>query len=349
MYKLSRQAKILVLSLLVIAGLGGFFFWHLNRNGSTLADSFVGQSGNEMQLSVAEAQAKTDPNHPVEVYFGSPQFKDLTSMLKDLAVTIYPEDRVFTFPPPDMGLGSRITIVRATPVQLTDAKTLTVYRTWELSVGKLLTEQNISLIGKDSVNPSLDSPISYNLAVKITRVAEVELTQTESMDFPTINKNSRDLERGQTQISQKGVKGQKTVTYMVKRVDGMEVSRTVENTKVITAPTAQITIIGTGPKQVHSGAYMDTLNAAAIKYNIDAPALQCLMLRESNGHNTSVASAGYEGLFQYDPGFWASASANAGYGGADWSNPQAQIFTTAYEITHGAGGRWPTWAGCAGK
>ena len=329
--------KIAVVLILVLAGLAACFCYPKNHT----------------KTRVAGTQTINDALHPTEIYYGASQFKDLKSMAADLAVTVYPQDRVKTFPPPELGLGSQITIRRATPVEVTDAKKTETLRTWSTTVGAMMTEQNIGLLGKDSVSPDVTTPIYSNMPVKITRVADVEVTLTEPIDFKTTKQYSIDLPQGQNQVKVAGVQGQKITTYMVHRVDGEEVSRRVESTQTTKQPVAEELVVGYGPR-LASGVFSDIINAAAKKYTtinftLNGTALSCMMMRESNGHTDSVAAAGYEGLFQYDPGFWASASADAGYGGAAWTDPKAQIFTTAFEIAHGSGRRWPTWAGCAGK
>jgi hypothetical protein len=303
-----------------------------------------------VQAQVAAAETQTDPNHPVEVYFGDPQYRDLQSMADSLTVTIYPEDKVETLPPPGMGLGSKIVITRATKVNVTDAKVKKVYRTWQGTIGDLLKEKNIELLGKDSSTPGLSAPLYYNMAVNITRVAEVEEKETENIDYKVIKKYSADLEKGDSQIEQKGVNGTKEVTYIVYRVDGVEISRSVKDTNVTKDSVSEILIIGIGPKLAHSGPYLDTINNAAKTYLINGTALMCLMLNESGGSaDAGYPDGQYKGLFQYTDGFWADASSKAGYGGASIYDAGAQIYTTAWALTHGYGGRWPTWSYCSGK
>lgn len=271
-------------------------------------------------------------------------------MIKDLNLRIYPEDKIEAFPDPFLGIGSKITVQRAMPIQITDAKVKTTYRTWKKTVSELLAEQKLELIGKDSVEPIATSLLKYNMQIKITRVAEVEITEKETIGFRTIRKNDVDLEKGQTKTEQKGINGEKEVRYLVKRVDGVEASRSVIETKVTKEPQTEILIIGIGPKLVHSGPYVDTLNAAAKKYLINATALQCLMYRESGGSaDTGYPDAQYKGLFQYEEGYWVDASNQAGYGGASIYDATAQIYTTAYQLTHGQSRRWPPFAGCANR
>ncbi len=272
-------------------------------------------------------------------------------MKHNLDLKVYPEDKVNAVPPPEMGIGSKITIIRATPVIVTDAKVTTTYRTWQTTVNQLFKEKNVELLGQDSASPDVSSPISYNMKIKITRVAEVEITQAEVVNYQTVKKNSVDLEKGQTSIQTKGVKGEKLVTYKIKRVDGVEVSKTIKNTQITKQPIYEVRIIGIGPKLAKSGPYLDTINSAAKEYLINGTALMCLMISESNGHSESVNPDGpYYGLFQYTDGFWADVSSKAGYGGASWSSVTAQINTTAWALTHGYAGRWSgTWSGCKNK
>ncbi len=286
--------------------------------------------------------ATADPNHPQEIYYGSPQIEDLDEMIEDLNITVYPEDKLTALPDPIIGIGSQITLTRATPVEVTDAKVVKTYRTWKTTLQELLAENNIELLGQDSVEPPVDTTISYDMKVKITRVAELDLTEKEPIEFKTVKKTSVDLEKGQTRTEQKGVDGEKEVTYHIKRVDGEEVSRTVTNVNVLSEPTTEILIIGIGPKLVRNGPYVEWLNAAAKETLVNATALQCLMLKESGG----TAEAGwpdayYKGLFQYEEGYWAAASARWGYGGVSIYDAKAQIFTTAHEIARGQGRRWP--------
>lgn len=324
--------KGLALILLVVL-LSGFFYF-LSR-------------GKSESTQIAGAYTENDPNHPVEVYYGQPGIFNLAEMTEALKIAVWPEDKVITFPDPSMGIGSRITITRATPLELTDAKISKTYRTWAKTLRDFFAEQRIELLGQDSVEPELDTVIYYNMKVKITRVAEVEVTQKEPIDFKTTRRETMDMERGETKTIVSGKKGEKEVVYLIKRIDGEEVSRKVKSSTVLSEPTTEELLIGIAPKLVHSGPFVDFLNGAAKKYLINATALQCLMLCESNGHTDSVAAAGYVGLFQYDPGFWPSASERAGFGGAEWTDAKAQIYTTAYYISIGQGRRWPPWnIGC---
>jgi len=327
------QLKLIVFSIFII-GLGLYFVWPKGM----------------ATKQVAGAQTQEDPNHPIEVYFSEPQVMTLREALSDLKVEVWPEDVIKAVPPTEMGVGSRIAISRAMPLEVTDAKVTRTFRTWQKTVGEFLKEKNIELIGKDSVEPPLETELRANAKIKITRVAEVEVTIKESIDYKTSKTEDIDMEKGQSKVTQKGVKGEKEVKYLVKRVDGVEVSRKVLEANILKEPIIEKVIIGIGPKYVRSGPHQDLLNAAAKKTLVNATALQCLMLRESGGSaDAGYPDAYYKGLFQYEEGYWAAASARAGFEGASIYDAKAQIFTTANELARGQGRRWPPYRHCADK
>lgn len=307
-------------------------------------------NGSHIEPLVSGVYDTSDPNHPKEVYYGQPGIFSLQDMANNLNIEIYPEDKTKLFPDPTLGIGSEIKIERALPVEVTDAKTTKTYRTWLKTIDDLLKENKIELLGQDSVEPSLSTWLRENIKIKITRVAEVEVTEKESIDFSISRKTSVDLEKGQTQIDRNGVKGEIEVVYVIKRVDGVEVSKTRKSVTITKDPVSQILIIGIGPKLAKSGPYKDTINDAAKKYLINGTALMCLELRESGGSADAGYPDGlYKGLFQYEDGFWSDISARAGYAGSSIYSASAQIYTTAYALTHGYASRWPPWGGCANQ
>ncbi len=287
-----------------------------------------------------------------EDYSGSFFETTLEGMLSRLGVVLAPEDRVAVFPDPALGIGSQIRIERAPTVTIVDAGTSYQVRTWATSVDQLATERRLELAPKDIVKPALNESITNGTTVTVTRVAEVEITKKEPIIFSVSKKNTVDLEKGESQVTTKGVSGEKEVTYLVKRVNGKEVSRKVIATVVTRPAVTEQVLVGIGPKLTKEGPHKDLINAAAKKYLINGTALHCLMIAESGGRPQSASSNGlYKGLFQYTDGFWASASAAAGYKGASITNTEAQIFATAKAISSNSTawvkGKWPPWSQCS--
>lgn len=326
------------------------------RSTATVAAVLVAVGASLISLSLPHAVTSagsvitlsSEPGgYTAELYQGS--FLDTTqaAMLHRLGVMVAPEDKVYAFPDPALGVGSLVKVYRAPRMTIVDAGTAQQVRSWQTTVQGLLDEQQIELGNKDVVVPALDQPVAQDAQIKITRVAEVQITKDEVIAFSVKNVQSADLEKGKTQTTVAGVNGVKAVTYTVRRVDGKEVSRKISGSVVTKPPVSQVVTVGIGPKLAKAGPYMDVINAAAKKYLINGTALRCLMMKESGGGpNTGYPDASYKGLFQYSDGYWASASAVAGYAGASIYSAEAQIYATAYALTHGQTGRWPTWPGC---
>jgi hypothetical protein len=280
-----------------------------------------------------------------ERYMGSFLDTSLPAMLVRLGVTAHIEDKVFAFPDPALGVGSTIFVFRAQEVTLTDAKKTRTIRTWAKTVGELATEQNLELADKDKTVPALEDPIPLQadpVKVVVTRVAETTLSVTSSIPFTTQYKDDPNMDQGKTATDQVGKNGSLKKTYLVRREDGVEVSRILQKTEQTADPVTQIVRKGTRPVITVRCKYNDTVLAAAIKYGVDANSLCYRMMAESNGHPNSVNPSGpYTGLFQYANSTWAKYSVSAGYGGASITDPEAQIYVTAWAWSHGHRSAWP--------
>ena len=249
-------------------------------------------------------------------------------------------DKFTAFPDIKMDIGSKITLYRSPSIALIDGKKKSEIRSWAETVQGLLSEQNIDLAAEDKITPALDASIGDKSQIKITRVAIAHVDKLADIDFKAISKNDNTLDKGKTRVEQKGVKGQKKLTYEIRREDGVEVARKLINTEIVTTAIDQITIIGTKPVITGWCKYNDLVLDASIKNGIDPDRVCALMRKESNGNADSVSGGGHLGLFQYTEGFWADVSAKAGYSGASWDNAKAQIYTTAWALTHGYSSRW---------
>lgn len=166
-------------------------------------------------------------------------------MILNLSTKIYSEDKVVFFPEPSMGLGSKIFVYRANPITVIDGKRTNVYRTWTTIVEDFLAENKIELGEKDEITPKLDVKLLKNQKIKILRVAETAVSETEEIDFETVEKDDPELLRGKTKISQDGIKGVREKKYLVRREDGEEVSRTLVSNEITKKPQNKIILHGT--------------------------------------------------------------------------------------------------------
>jgi len=261
----------------------------------------------------------------------------------ELGAGPYAQDKFSAFPDIRMGIGSKITIYRAPDYLVKDGKKKITLRSWAESVGELLSENKIDLGDDDKINFSTDTKLELGMEINIIRVAITNVKKNEPIDYKVIKKEDKTLDQGKTKIQQKGQAGTRVLTYQVRREDGIEISRILIGTEVSVAPIDEIQIIGTKPVITGWCKYNDWVLDASIKNNLDPNRLCRLMRIESNGNPDSIGTHDgtmYYGLFQYTQSFWGKASKKAGYSGADWNDPKAQIYTTAWAVTHDYASAW---------
>ncbi len=299
-------------------------------------------SADALTLPTISEPTTTDPRHPIEIYWAPAFATSLDAILEARGVTVTPQDHVSAVPDPSLGVGGRVIIVRAQTVTLKDGTVKTSIQTWADTVQDFVDEQQIELGDKDRVAPALASKIDVDQTITVTRVAVVEVSKQEAIPFVTKTQDDPSRPKGQKKTLQAGVAGAKKLTYQVTRENGKEVNRKLIKTDVLSQPVEEIISIGTKPVITGWCAYDDWVMDAATKYGVDPDALCYRMRKESNGRPRSSGAGGkYKGLFQYEAGFWASASAKAGYSGASIWDPKAQIYVTAWAWSHGQRGRWP--------
>lgn len=273
-------------------------------------------------------------------FVGQSSSLDPFTIATDIGAAPYKEDKFTAFPDVKMGIGSKITLYRAPSYTIVDGKKTYVARSWTRTVGELLAERNTEIGDDDKINFAKDFELMDKMEIRIIRVALTNLRIPQKVDYKVVKKEDKTLDKGKINIEQKGQSGEKVLTYQLRREDGVEVSRKLISTEITKEPVEEIQIIGTKPVITGWCRYNDIVLAASIKNGLDPDRLCSLMRKESNGHADSVSGGGHLGLFQYTEGFWADASAKAGYAGASWMDPTAQIYTTAWAVTHGYAGRW---------
>jgi len=96
---------------------------------------------------------------------------------------------------------------------------------------------------------------------KDTVTTKIETT-TEAIPFEQQTMNSTTLAKGTTQVQIPGVNGVKTFTHTITLTNGVETKRTTSEA-VTTAPTAQVSIVGTYVKPAPAPAPVQAPRAAA--------------------------------------------------------------------------------------
>lgn len=83
------------------------------------------------------------------------------------------------------------------------------------------------------------------MKIVVKRVEYKEETKKESIDCESKEEYSDSMNEGESEVTRKGEKGEKEVTYKVKYVDGKEESREKKSEKVTKQPVDEIVTYGT--------------------------------------------------------------------------------------------------------
>lgn len=141
--------------------------------------------------------------------------------------------------------GMEVAISRAFPVKImADGETVTV-NIASGTVSDALDKAVIAVDDDDILSKPLDTPLEKDLLIKITRISYVERVDTVEIAYKTVTKKDASMYTDQSKVEVKGVKGQQTITYNEKFVDGVLTESTAINTVVDKAPVDEVKVVGT--------------------------------------------------------------------------------------------------------
>jgi uncharacterized protein YabE (DUF348 family) len=197
-------------------------------------------------------------------------------------------------------IGERVTLQRATPVTVkVDGKTRQI-RTQGKVLGEAIKNADIAIGPKDTISKPLAAPVVPGMTVAITRVSEAVITQTQTLPRSVKTVPDGNLYRGQSQVKVPGSDGQKTITYKVHYLDGVETSRQQLQVLSETAPVTKVVNFGT---KIPDDGW--------------AKLRQC----EAGGNYAMNSGNGYYGAYQFDVSTWQS---NGGVGLPSDASPATQ-------------------------
>ncbi|MBW9157683.1 3D domain-containing protein [Clostridium tagluense] len=134
-----------------------------------------------------------------------------------------------------------------TPVDLkvfVDNRELNIKST-EKNIAEMLKAQRIAFGATDKISPSLETQISSDMKIIITRFKTVTETKKKPIDFKTVIKADNNTLTSQSKVSQVGKPGEKSVTSNVTYENGKEIARELIKETVIKAPQSKIIVQGT--------------------------------------------------------------------------------------------------------
>ena len=195
--------------------------------------------------------------------------------------------------------------------------------------------------GNDKLSVPLTAKLVDGASVRYIRVTESDVTQKVSVAFETVRKQTSRLDKGDTEIEVKGVKGVRTVTYKVVRHDGKTVSKKQTSAKVTKKPVTQVVLVGTKevPEEESSSGGGSTPSASVATGSVWDRLAQC----ESSGNWSMNSGNGFYGGLQFMLSTWRA------YGGKGYphQNSRAQQIAIAQKLQASAG--WGQWPACSRK
>jgi uncharacterized protein YabE (DUF348 family) len=217
---------------------------------------------------------------------------------KYAAMDVRPEDKLELEHSPSFledGAGTRLTIIRATPVTMVLYGERTQLYTQAKTVKALLKEKNISLGADDTISVEQASSITEGMTIEIWRNGVQTVTEEQEVPFTVRSIQAADKPVGFKEVQTPGKKGKKTVTFEVTMRNGQEVERKEIQSVVVESPSEQVEIVGAKPN-------FDGDFAAALA-----------KLRSCEGGYNSWNPAGYYGAYQFDQRTWSSVADPAKY------------------------------------
>ncbi|MDP9337088.1 MAG: G5 domain-containing protein, partial [Actinomycetota bacterium] len=234
----------------------------------------------------------------------------------------------------------RLALDRGLPATLIDGGQEVAIRSVRGTVADLLIGAEIALGPLDQVDRPLDARLSPGDVVRITRIADQQVTVQEDVPFAVRLQPDPNLERLREVVVTAGVPGRVENTYLVHVVDGRETARAVVSSQELAAPVTEVRRVGT---RMPSGAaeIEAIIRDAATAQGANADQLVRVAYCESRFNPGAYnASSGASGLFQFMPATWAANSIRAGFGGASVWDPVASANVAAYMFRLGQSGQW---------
>lgn len=327
---------------------------------NTLSNALVGQGINLAKNDItdpplttsligSDLSAKLVSASPVLIddngqsWVGMSAYSTAPEILKQLKIEVDKADHVsvgLILNPDVEGMaGQKITIQRAPVYTVTVDGTQVVIHSWAKTVLAVLTDGGVVLNVNDTADPVRDALAPASGQIEVTRVNYTDFEETVSIAFTRVSQTSYEMYKGQSEVTQQGINGSKKQSVHVVYHNGVEVSRDITSSEILSDSQAQITLVGAKPYGIDD--LWPILVAAGSKYGVDPAAMARVMFCESGGHVESGAGSAHQGLFQWDGGFYNWA-AKAGFPSANIFDPNAQIYATALRVSQNG---WSAW-GC---
>lgn len=130
-------------------------------------------------------------------------------------------------------------------IKLTTKGTEMTVKAPEGTVENALNILGYEITDDDILNVDKNAQIEDDMKITLKKVTYVDEKSTKKISYKTVEKDSDDIMTGESEVSQKGVDGEKEVTKRCKYIDGKYDSTKVIDEKVIKEPVDKIVLNGT--------------------------------------------------------------------------------------------------------
>lgn len=290
------------------------------------------------RITVYRARPVTIVDGTTTSFVMTPQ-KSPRLIAEKAGISTYPEDNISLTSVnnfiAERTIGEKLTIDRATAVtfSLYGAPPAT-YRTHASTVSEFIKENNIVPEQGATLSPGLETPLSPNLAIFISKFGKKTVTEELPVPFEIETTSDPNQPAGKITVVTAGKLGKKQITSELDLQDGREVGRRTIQEVIVDQPAKQIQTRGTKVAVV-SGDRVDWMRAAGIS-EAEFGAVDMIIGRESGWRPAAMNAGGCGGLGQACP---VSKLARAC---PNWqTDPVCQLtFFSGY-----AQGRYGSWTG----
>ena len=155
--------------------------------------------------------------------------RTLGQALQEAGIVLYLGDRVVPDLNAPLHTGMQVRIERGVPVSVVaDGRTVRT-RTHRGTVGDVLAEMGVSLVGQDFCVPEPEEPVRPGLEIKVSRVVEQQVVEQQEIPFETQWLADNTLEIDHRRVDASGANGLHRRRYRVVLQDGIEVERVLED------------------------------------------------------------------------------------------------------------------------
>lgn len=190
---------------------------------------------------------------PVTIIVGENEIKwkstmnTVSSCLNELGIDVSSKDKVIPSLEASLVSGMLITVERHFDITIEDGGAKDIYTVSAKTVGGALEQLEIELGERDLVSPSLDSILTPESHITITRREYISQTELEKIPYTTWEFLDNRIDEGKTQVWRVGEKGVKEKTYLIYKENGTVLEKILMEEKVIEEPKIHVVARGTKP------------------------------------------------------------------------------------------------------